>query len=180
MNTAADRIGIAAGASVRSPELSLDGRCVGSVQAVHEYPNHRSELHRCCPCHAAASHGKRLPPRERTLLHRTAWASNSRTVERLLRETGHADGRSAASDDNGSNRAPYSKVLSLPSFFAPEKKEGRPRGRNPRLRAAERPQRLNTHRWLHRSPAQQAAAQSRKPTSRPQCIRHSPRQQGSA
>ena len=81
--------------------------------------------------------------RARALQYRTAWASNSRTVDRLLRETGHADGRSAASDANGSNRAPYSKVFSMPSCFAPAKKEGRPRGRNPRPRNAAHPHRLS-------------------------------------
>ena len=144
---------------------TFNGRCVGSAQAVHECPGYRSGMHRRCPDNVGASNGKRPPPRESTPLHRVAWASNSRTVERLLRETGHADGRSAAIDDHGSNRAPYSKELSLPPFFAPAKEGGRPRGRNPRLRTAARPHRLRKRERLRRSPARRAATTRHHPDS---------------
>jgi hypothetical protein len=60
------------------------------------------------------------------LLHRPSRLSNSRPVERLLRETGPADGWSEASDDHGSNRAPYSQVfLCLLSLHQQRKKVGR-------------------------------------------------------
>jgi hypothetical protein len=82
----------------------------------------RADLYRR---NAAASHRKRPLPRENTPQHRAAWASNSRPVERLLRETGHADAWSAAIDDHGSNRAPYSKVfLCLLSLHQQRKKVG--------------------------------------------------------
>jgi hypothetical protein len=60
------------------------------------------------------------------LLHRTARLSASRPVERLLRETRPASGWSEASDDNDSNRAPYSQVfLCLLSLHQQRKKVGR-------------------------------------------------------
>jgi hypothetical protein len=125
---------------------------------------HRSRRQRQCGSFAVASYGKQPWPRETTLQHRAARLAKSRPVERLLRETPHADGRSAAIDDNGSNGVPYSKVLSLPSFFAPAKKEGRPRGRNPRLRTAARRQRLSTRQGSSSNRRQRTTGSGRKPS----------------